>query len=135
MAHRIVTGALVRGDRVLLGHRTPARQHSPDRWALPGGHVEAGEQPSAALVRELREELGVDALVAGPPVLRLERRPGSDDGMVMDVWPVTYWRGEPTNLAPEEHDRLRWVTADELASLPLAHPEQRAFLRDLLARG
>ena len=68
-------------------------------------------------------------------MLRLERRPGFDDGMVMDVWSVTYWRGEPTNLAPEEHDRLRWVTADELASLPLAHPEQRAFLRDLLARG
>jgi 8-oxo-dGTP diphosphatase len=134
VAHRIVTGALVRGDRVLLGHRTAARQHSPDRWALPGGHVEAGEQPVAALVRELREELGVEALVAGPPALRLEHRPRLDDGLVMDIWVVTAWHGRPTNAAPEEHDRLRWVTADELAPLPLAHPEQRAFLRDLLAR-
>ena len=75
MASEVVVGALVRDGRVLLGHRGPGRLHFPDCWALPGGHVEADEDPIHALVRELREEIGVDATVTGPPSLRLEQEP------------------------------------------------------------
>ncbi|GID92165.1 NUDIX hydrolase [Amorphoplanes digitatis] len=56
---RIVTALLRDGNRVLLCHRSPQRRWYPDVWDLPGGHVEPGEPPGAALARELREELVV----------------------------------------------------------------------------
>lgn len=134
MAHVIAAGALLRGNRVLLGHRSAARRDFPGRWSLPGGHVEPGEAPADALVREMQEELGVEATVPAAPSMRLERRPERDDGMVQDVWVVTAWGGDVTNRAEDEHDELRWVTAEELPHLDLAHPEHLPFLLGLLAR-
>jgi 8-oxo-dGTP pyrophosphatase MutT (NUDIX family) len=45
---------------------------------------------------------------------------------------VTEWRGAPTNLAEDEHDELRWVSADEIPDLHLAHPAYLTFLPGLL---
>ena len=111
-----VVGALLRrADRVLLVHRSPARRWYPDVWDVPGGHVELGEDPAAALVRELGEEVGIDADVGGEPFARV----GSAD-FTMDVWLLDTWSGEPVNAAPEEHDAIAWVTADDLDGLRLA---------------
>jgi mutator protein MutT len=132
MPHVIVVGALMRGNRVLLGHRRAGRRDFGNCWAMPGGHVEAGEDPTDALARELEEEIGVRAAPSGPPALHLERRPDLNEGMIQDVWIITTWAGEPTNLAEDEHDELRWVGADELPDLDLAHPEYLAFLLELL---
>ncbi len=57
--HRVVVGALVSEDRVLLVHRGPHKRAFPDQWDLPGGGVEDGESEMGALTRELHEELGV----------------------------------------------------------------------------
>lgn len=58
-----VVGALVRrGGRILLTRRPPGRSHAGS-WEFPGGKVHPGESDAAALVRELREELGIDAAV------------------------------------------------------------------------
>ena len=57
--HDVVMALLRRDDRVLLCHRSPDREWFPDVWDFPGGHVEPGERPEDALVRELAEELGV----------------------------------------------------------------------------
>ena len=66
---RIVTALLRDGNRILLCHRSPRRRWYPDVWDLPGGHVEPGELPGAALARELREEHGIDvAAPSGPPL-------------------------------------------------------------------
>ena len=56
----IAAAALVRDGRVLLGHRHPSRRAYPDCWDLVGGHVETGGHRPAAVVRECREELGVE---------------------------------------------------------------------------
>lgn len=53
-------------------HRAPQRRWYPDTWDLPGGHVLDGESPSQALVRELPEELGVTAEVAGEPFAHVQ---------------------------------------------------------------
>ena len=130
--HHVVTGALVRGDQVLLVHRSPGRRWYPDVWDLPGGHVDGGEDELTALRRELREELGVHATGIDPtPVVRISD-PTSD--LELGLWVVRAWSGDPTNACPDEHDEIRWVGAHQLPGLELAHPGHLTLLTGLLTR-
>ena len=125
----VVAGLLRRGDRVLLGHRHPDRINVPNVWDLPGGHVEPGEALPTTLVRELREELGVE--VAEPSGAAWETLHAV--GVELHVFLVDRWRGEPTNAAPDEHDEIRWVAASDLPTLQLAHDSYEAMLRRAIA--
>ncbi len=58
----VVAGACLDGDRILLARR-PEGKHLAGLWEFPGGKLEAGESPEAALVREFEEELGVRARI------------------------------------------------------------------------
>ncbi|BCB74442.1 hypothetical protein GCM10022251_73680 [Phytohabitans flavus] len=126
---RIVTALLRDGNRVLLCHRSPRRRWFPDVWDLPGGHVEPGELPGAALARELREELGIDiAAPSGPPVQEVH-----GDTFDMQIWLIEAWTGSPVNVAPDEHDAIAWFTEDALGELSLAHDSYLAMLTKVLA--
>ena len=121
-------GALFRQQQVLLCHRSPDRRWYPDVWDFPGGHVEDGETPRSALVRELREELGIEAHPGAVP----------DDHVVagdvhLSVWRLDSWAGEPVNAAPDEHDDLRWFSLADVLQLRLAHPGYPDLLRALSA--
>ncbi|APY86555.1 (deoxy)nucleoside triphosphate pyrophosphohydrolase [Streptomyces alfalfae] len=109
MNERIVVGAaLYDGGGRLLAARRSAPPELAGGWELPGGKVEPGESCEGALVRELREELGVEA-VAG------ERVPGEwplAKGYALRVWTARLVSGEPEPL--EDHDALRWLTPDEV---------------------
>ncbi len=126
----VVTAVLRDGDRVLLCHRSPERRWYPNVWDLPGGHVEAGESPAAALVRELREELGITITEPSPQPLTVV----NTTEYSLSVWVIDAdsWEGAVTNTAPAEHDALAWVTAEELSTLPLADPWYLAFLTAVL---
>ena len=126
---RVVGAVLRRGDRVLLARRSPARGWYPDVWDVPGGHVEPGEDGPAALARELREELGIEAHVIGEPFARVRAA-----DFVMDVWLLDAWSGEPVNAAPDEHDALAWVGTGDLDGLRLA-PGAAAQVRRALGAG
>ncbi len=115
--HVVVGGLLVRERRALLVHRSPHRRWYPGVWDVPGGHVEPGEEPRAALARELHEKLGVRAEVTGEALDHVDA-----PDLTMDVWVVHRWTGEPTNVDPAEHDAIAWVTAAEVDGLALAHP-------------
>ena len=65
--HQIVAALLRRRGRALLCHRSPHRLWYPDAWDLPGGHVESPENPEQALMRELREELGIGIAISDEP--------------------------------------------------------------------
>ncbi|MFG2592006.1 (deoxy)nucleoside triphosphate pyrophosphohydrolase [Streptomyces sp. NPDC048438] len=102
----VVAGAVCDGGRLLAARRS-APPELAGRWELPGGKLEPGESGEQALVRELREELGVEA----EP---LERIPGEwplKPGLVLRVWTVRLLSGEPTPL--EDHDELRWLAPEE----------------------
>ena len=116
--HRIVAGILIHDGRALLCHRSASRDWFPDVWDLPGGHVEAGETAGAALVRELREELGI--MIAEPRRACVDRL--TTDDFDMKMWLVTEWSGSPTNASSDEHDEVRWFSASEAIDLDLAHP-------------
>ncbi|MGO2608257.1 MAG: NUDIX domain-containing protein [Brachybacterium tyrofermentans] len=130
MPHHVVAGALVGPQGVLLVHRHPDRKYYPGCWDFPGGHIELGESAADALARELREEIGVDATITGAPALRVVENEGADDGLVLQLWFVTEWEGEPTNLATDEHDELRWVAVRDVSALDLAHPSYLMFLTE-----
>lgn len=108
MAIAVVGAALVRDGRVLAARRSqPARLAGG--WEFPGGKVEPGETEAAALARELREELGVEAVVG-------ERLGNAADGSIeLTVYAVTLTNGDPQPL--QDHDELRWLTAPELPSV------------------
>lgn len=111
----MVAGLLVAHDAVLLALRSADRRWFPGVWDLPGGHVEPGEDPRDALVRELHEELGIDGDVPADPAAHV-----AGDDYDLAVYRVDRWVGTPRNLAPDEHDELRFVTPDEARGLLLA---------------
>ncbi|MER5933732.1 (deoxy)nucleoside triphosphate pyrophosphohydrolase [Streptomyces sp. NPDC002054] len=106
----VVGGALCRDGRLLAARRSTPPELA-GRWELPGGKAEPGETVPEALVRELREELGVET----EP---LERIPGEwpvKPGLVLQVWTARLLSGEPEALA--DHDELRWLAPAELDSV------------------
>jgi 8-oxo-dGTP pyrophosphatase MutT (NUDIX family) len=113
----IAVAALVRDGRVLLAHRHPSREWYPDCWDLVGGHVEPGESPHDAVVRECLEELGIHVHHPLPVPMTF-----SDPALDMHAFLITTWEGEPVNAAPEEHDDLQWFQPDALSDLKLADP-------------
>ncbi|GGV02065.1 (deoxy)nucleoside triphosphate pyrophosphohydrolase [Streptomyces spectabilis] len=110
MTERIVVvgAALYDGEGRLLAARRSAPEELAGRWELPGGKVEPGERDEDALVRELKEELGVEAEV-------VDRVPGEfplGRGYVMRVWRARLLAGEPRPL--QDHDALRWLEPEAL---------------------
>ncbi|MFF3614437.1 (deoxy)nucleoside triphosphate pyrophosphohydrolase [Streptomyces sp. NPDC002580] len=105
----VVAAALMSGGRLLAARRS-APPELAGRWELPGGKVEPGETPESALVRELREELGVEART-------LERVPGEwplKPGYVLVVWAARLLPGSAGPAPLEDHDELRWLTPAEI---------------------
>ncbi|MFG3317686.1 (deoxy)nucleoside triphosphate pyrophosphohydrolase [Streptomyces sp. NPDC048171] len=131
MTERIVVGAaLVDGGRLLAARRS-APAELAGRWELPGGKVEAGETPEAALVRELREELGV-AAEAG------ERVPGQwplRSPFVLHVWTARLLPGSPDPEPLEDHDVLRWLTPARVWDVPWLDQDVPAVERALAHLG
>lgn len=106
----VVVGAALFDDGRLLAARRSAPPELAGRWELPGGKVEPGERPEAALVRELSEELGVDAKT-------VERVPGEwplKPPYTLQVWTARLRPGSPRPHPLEDHDELRWLTPADI---------------------
>jgi 8-oxo-dGTP diphosphatase len=123
--HRGVSALMIDRDRVLLAHRTHERDWAPDTWDVPGGHVEDDESEMAALVREVREELGIE--ISEKSAVLTARLVGPN--FEVAYFALGTWTGEPYNAAPEEHLEIAWVPLTELDSLAIADRQILPIIR------
>jgi 8-oxo-dGTP diphosphatase len=106
----LVSAAIIhRGGRVLVGQRRKADRHSL-KWEFPGGKVEPGETPQQALVRELREELHIEARV-GTELARYEHDYPSGSRVHLLFFSVDGFDGEPE---AQVFEQIRWADVREL---------------------
>lgn len=109
----IVNGLLIRGQDILLAHRSEDRCSYPGTWSFPGGHVEHGETFEEALVRELAEEIGVSAT----SWRGLNSFKYVDGEATFHFYAVDKWQGQPINLG-HEHREIRWVNLITASEMP-----------------
>jgi 8-oxo-dGTP diphosphatase len=113
----VVGAAILRDGRCLVARRSE-KMSSPLAWEFPGGKVEPGEEPRAALRRELGEELGIDVVVHDLAGTGTATKPERE--IVLDVYFAEIERGEPH---PHEHAEIAWLRAAELEGLEWAEPD------------
>jgi 8-oxo-dGTP diphosphatase len=92
----VVAAVIERNGQILIGQRKAGGRHGL-KWEFPGGKVEPGEEPRAALARELREELGIDAQI-GEEIERYDFRYATQPPTHLIFYRVTEFAGEPANL-------------------------------------
>ncbi len=112
----VVAAVVERDGRVLLAQR-PEHKHLARKWEFPGGKVESGETPEAALIREIREELNCEICVIRP----LPRSTHTYDRGTIEMIPfVCRLAPDSPEPKPAEHLALAWVRPDELAGYDVA---------------
>lgn len=117
-------------NRVLIAQR-PAGKDMAGLWEFPGGKVEPGELPEAALIREVREELGIDTSESCLAPFSFASRAYADFHLLMPLYICRKWLGEPV---PREHAAIKWVRPPRLHDYPMppADAPLVAILRDFL---
>lgn len=127
----VAAAALIdRDGRVLLAQRPEGRPMA-GLWEFPGGKVEPGETPEAALIRELREELGIDTWASCLAPLTFASHAYETFHLLMPLYACRKWEGAPRAA---EGQRLAWVRSERLADHPMP-PADRPLvpiLRDWL---
>ena len=103
--------ALVDVDGRVLITRRPEGKTLAGLWEFPGGKVEAGELPEQSLIRELREEIGIDVNVACLAPLTFASHSYSDFHLLMPLWVCRRWEGIVT---AKENQELAWVRPQRL---------------------
>lgn len=108
--------ALIDADgRVLLAQR-PAGKAMAGLWEFPGGKVEPGETPEAALIRELQEELGIDTWASCLAPLTFASHSYPDFHLLMPLFACRKWQGQPV---AREGQVLKWVRPRDLRDYPM----------------
>lgn len=117
----VVAAALIRDGKVFCARRGPGGREA-FRWEFPGGKVEPGESPEAALAREFREELLVEVTIGDRLWVTELSRPGH--ALTLSVYAARLETGEPSLT---EHLEARWLGPGELAALDWAEADRPAL--------
>ena len=116
--------------RVLIAQR-PEGKSMAGLWEFPGGKVEGGETPEAALIRELREELAVDTVESCLAPFTFASHAYEDFHLLMPLYVCRKWEGQVT---PMENQQIKWVMPMRLGDYPMPPADKPliAMLRDYL---
>ncbi|WP_019833139.1 (deoxy)nucleoside triphosphate pyrophosphohydrolase [Sphingomonas sp. PR090111-T3T-6A] len=116
----VAAAALVDSDgRVLVQQRSSGALKG--LWEFPGGKIEPGETPAAALIRELHEELGIDVEAACLAPAAFASEPLGERHLLLLLHVCRKWKGTPQ---PIEAADLRWMRPVELHALPMPEPDK-----------
>ncbi len=112
----VVAAALIDADgRVLIAQRPEGKQLA-GLWEFPGGKLQEGERPEAALIRELGEELGIEVEDACLAPLTFASHVYPDFHLLMPLYVCRRWRGQVTS---RENQALKWVRPQNLRDYPM----------------
>ena len=127
----VVAAALVDIDGRVLIARRPEGKKMAGLWEFPGGKVESGETPEAALVRELHEELGIDTSGSCLAPLTFASHEYDEFHLLMPLYVCRRWKGR---VVAKEHSAIKWVRPIRMGEYPMppADVPLVAMLRDLL---
>ncbi|WMT89252.1 (deoxy)nucleoside triphosphate pyrophosphohydrolase [Pelagibacterium sp. H642] len=127
----VVACALVDADRRVLIAQRPEGKQLAGLWEFPGGKLEAGETPEAALIRELEEELGIETKQACLAPLTFASHAYDGWHLMMPLYVCRKWQGTPM---AREHSALKWVRPQMLREYPMPPADEPliAPLCDLL---
>ncbi|PTX64315.1 mutator protein MutT [Melghirimyces profundicolus] len=119
----------VKGVLLDASDRICLLKNERNQWELPGGRLERGESPEQALVREIREELGIQVLISHLlDTWIFEVLPGKE---VLIVTYRCYWDGEGQIERSEEHEALEWFSLDDLKGIEFPDGYQKAVQKSL----
>jgi 8-oxo-dGTP diphosphatase len=124
---QVVAAILERDGRILIGQRRPEQSH-PLQWEFPGGKVEPGETPEAALARELEEELAISG-ARGQEIQRYDFEYPGKKPITLIFFRVAAYEGEVQNLIYRE---MRWEFRERLADFDFVAGD-RQFLEGFSA--
>jgi len=119
----VVAAVIERNGLILIAQRKRTGQH-PLKWEFPGGKVEAGEAPESAVVRELKEELAIQARVDGE-IMRYEYQYPGRTPILLIFYRVTEFEGEPQNL---DFEQIAWVEKARLGDYDFLEGDEE-FIR------
>ncbi|WP_431246973.1 (deoxy)nucleoside triphosphate pyrophosphohydrolase [Leifsonia xyli] len=122
----LVVAAVIRDGACILACRRAPGKDAAGRWEFPGGKVEPGESPEAALAREIAEELGV-RIDVGPLLDRTVT--ARAEGRPIDLACYDCRLSGPAPLASTDHDELRWLPPHRLTELDWAEADRPAVRR------
>src|SRR5690242_7372650 len=127
VVRHVAAALILREGKILISQRTQ-HQAMALKWEFPGGKIEPGESAAQALVRELDEELGIQA-TAGPEVARVEHRYRSGTAVDLRFFLVNEYSGDIDNRIFRD---IRWVTPQELTEYDFLEADA-PLVRDLAA--
>lgn len=116
------------GERFLVLQRASTTRYMPGKWDIPGGTIEFGESPEAALMREIDEETKITADIGNILFVYNNVVQLPDRQTFQMVYEARYVKGD-VQLRAAEHQAFKWVTKDEVISMELIN-----FLDELMRR-
>ena len=112
----VVACALIDADKRILIAQRPQGKQLAGLWEFPGGKIDAGERPEQALIRELREELGIEVKEPCLAPLTFASHAYQDFHLLMPLYVCRRWEGF---VQQREHQALKWVLAKDLRQYPM----------------
>lgn len=119
----VVAGVICHSGKILIGQRRRHDWHG-GKWEFPGGKLEVGETPVAALARELREELGIEAVI-GRELQRYEFKYDTRPPVQLIFFEVREFRGVPVNY---EFEQILWESSANLHSYDFLEGDKEIIL-------